>query len=72
MYLKDPEDTKLAKKIKAEAAVYAISDDILYYVGPTQIETSSVLVPQQLHQKVMWEYHDGYLAGLFSGPTAVG
>ena len=50
--------------------MYAISDDILYYVGPTQTatETSPGLVPQQLRQKVMWEYHNGYLAGLFSGP----
>ena len=71
LYLKDgtlPEDTKLAKKIIAEAALYAISDDILYYIGPTQKEISRVVVPQHLHQKIMQEYHDGRLAGHFSGP----
>ena len=71
LYLKDgtlPEDTKLAKKIIPEATLYAISDDILYYIGPTQKEISRVVVPQQLRQKIMQEYHDGRLAGHFSGP----
>ena len=71
LYLKDgtlPEDTKVAKKIRAEAAMYAIYNDILYYVGPTQTETSRAVVPQQLRQKIMQEYHDGCLAGHFSGP----
>ena len=43
MYLKDgtlPEDVKLAKKLVTEATLYAIHNDILYYVGPTQTETS--------------------------------
>ena len=43
LYLKDgtlPEDTKLAKKIQAKAAMYAIYNDILYHVGPIQTETS--------------------------------
>ena len=71
LYLKDGtllQDTKLAKKIIAEATLYAIFDDILYYIGPTQKETSRVVVPQQLCQKIMQEYHDGHLAGHFSGP----
>ena len=71
LYLKDgtlPQDTKLAKKIIAEATLYAIFDDILYYIGPTQKEISRVVVPQQLRQKIMQEYHDGRLAGHFSGP----
>ena len=70
MYLKDgtlPQDTKLAKKTIAEATLYAIFD-IFYYIGPTQKETSQVVVPQQLRQKIMQEYHDGRLAGHFSGP----
>ena len=71
LYLKDgtlPEDTKVAKKIRAEAAMYAICNDILYYVGSTQTETSRAVVPQQLRQKIMQEYHDGCLAGHFSRP----
>ena len=71
MYLKDgtlPEDIKLASKIVAEATLYAIYNGILYYVGPTQTETSRVVVPQQLHQEIMQNYHDGHLAGHFSGP----
>ena len=56
LYLKDgtlSEDAKIAKKIVAESALYAIFDDILYYVGPKQTETSRVAVPQQLRQKIM-------------------
>ena len=37
-------------------------------MGPKQTETSRVAVPQQLRQKIMQEYHDGRLAGHFSGP----
>ena len=44
------------------------NNDILYYVDPTQTETSRAVVPQQLRQKIMQEYHDGCLAGHFSGP----
>ena len=40
LYLKDGTYPKLAKKIIAEATLYAISDNILYYIGPTQKETS--------------------------------
>ena len=71
MYLKDgtlPEDIKLASKIVAKATLYAIYNGILYYVGPTQTETSRVVVPQQLRQEIMQNYHDGHLAGHFSGP----
>ena len=52
----------------AEATLYAIHNDILYYVGPTQTETSRVVVPQRLRQDIMQNYHDGHLAGHFSGP----
>ena len=70
-YLKEevlPEDTKLAKKVVTESVMYAIVNDILYYVGPKQMETSRVAVPQQMRQRIMQEYHDGRLAGHFSGP----
>ena len=60
VYLKDgmlPEDVKLAKKLVTEATLYAIHNDILYYVGPTQTETSRVVVPQQLHQDIIqWTF----------------
>ena len=68
MYLKDGILSEDVKTIVAESALYAIFDEILYYVGPKQTETSRVAVPQQLRQKIMQEYHDGRLAGHFSGP----
>ena len=43
-------------------------NDILKYVGQTQTDTSRAVVPQQLRQKIMQEYHDGRLVGHFSGP----
>ena len=59
IYLKDgtlPEDVKLAKKMVAEATLYAIHNDILYYVGPRQTETSRVVVPQRLRKDMMQNY----------------
>ena len=50
-----PNDTKLATKIIAEATLHAISDDILYYIGLTQKDTSQVAVSQQLCQTIMQE-----------------
>ena len=38
-YLKNgvlPEDGKVAKKVVTESILYAICNDILYYVGPKQ------------------------------------
>ena len=58
----------MAKKVVAESSLYAVLNDILYFVGPKQTELSRVVVPRQMRQKIMQEYHDGRLAGHFSGP----
>lgn len=65
-----PEDVKSAKKVVAEATMYTISNKILYFASPTQSETSQVVVLQHLCHKLMQEYHDGQLAGYFSGVVA--
>ena len=67
-YLKEGEDPKLAKKVVTESVMYAIVNDVLYYVGPKQTETSRVAVPQQMRRRIMQEYLDGWLAGHFSVP----
>ena len=70
LYLRDgvlPEDAKSAKKLVAEASLFTIVNDVLYYVGPTQTEMSRVVVPHHL-LKVMQEHHDGRLAEHFPGP----
>ena len=64
-----PEDSQLAKKVVAESTVYTVCDNVLYYVGSKQIETARVIVPQQLCQRIMQDYHDGHLVGHFSGYT---
>ena len=66
LYLRDgilPEAEKSAKNIVVQATLYTIVNGILYYVGPTQTETSRVVVPQHLRHKIMQEHHDGQLAG---------
>ena len=71
LYLKDgtlPEDCQLAKKVVAEPTVYTICDNVLYYIGSKQMETARFVVPQQLRLRIMQDYHDGQLAGHFSGP----
>ena len=72
LYLKDgklPEDVKLAKKwLLRLLCMPSIMIFFTMYVGPTQTETLRVVVPQQLHQDIMQNYHDGHLAGHFSGP----
>jgi len=55
-------------KLVTEASLFTIVNNILYHVGPTQTETSRVVVPHHLQLKIMKEYHDGQLAGHFSGP----
>ena len=57
LYLKDetlPEYTKLAIKIIPETTLYAIFDDILYYIGPTQKEMSQVVVPYQISRSLLF------------------
>ena len=62
-----PEDAKSAKKLVAEASLFTILNNILYCVGPTQTETSRVVVPYHLQLMIMKEHHDGWLAGHSSG-----
>jgi len=55
-YLKNgvlPEDGKLTKKVVTESILYAISNNMLYYVDPKQTEISRVVVPQQMHRRMM-------------------
>ena len=71
LYLRDgtlPGDATLAKKIVAESTLYALCNNVLYFVGPKQTEISRVVVPQHLRHRIMQEHHDGPLAGHFSGP----
>ena len=58
LYLQDgtlPDDNKLVKKVVTEATLYAIFNDILYYVGPTQKETSSVVIVTEDHTELPWQ-----------------
>ena len=60
-----PEDHRLAQRIITEATLYTMSDGILYYVGPKQIDIPRAVVPKIQHDQIMKEYHGGSLAGHF-------
>jgi len=56
LYLRDgvlPADAESAKKLVAEASLFTIVNDILYYVGPTQTEMSWVVVPHHLQLNII-------------------
>ena len=59
MYLKYgklPDNEELAKKVVAEASLYTVVNDILYYLG-TKYKIPRAVVPSALLQQVMADYH---------------
>ena len=58
MYMKEgklPDNEELAKKVAAEIVLYAVVNDILYYVG-TKSEMPTAVLPSALHQQVMADF----------------
>ena len=71
LYLRDgelPDNVNLARRIVTESALYTMADNILYYVGSKSSEIPRTVVPADLQQQVLMDYHSGCLAGHFSGP----
>lgn len=62
-----PSDDKQARKIAAQAPLFVIVDDILYYLHPKRDDRKCVVVPQLLRPSIMEENHSGPMAGHFSG-----
>ena len=63
-----PEDSQVAAKLVAEASLYTMADEILYYIGQKKDSIPKVVVPSDYKKRLMEEYHAGVMSGHFSGP----
>ena len=62
-----PQDPHRAHKIAAKASMFAMVDNILYFIDPKRRNRKRAVVPQHLRQTIMEENHSGPMAGHFSG-----
>ena len=62
-----PDDVQRSRKVAAQAPSFTMIDNILYYLDSTKRDRKRCVVPLQLRQQVMEEYHSGPLSGHFSG-----
>ena len=61
-----PSDTKLARKIAAQATQFVILDGLLYFLDPKKSCKKRAVVPVHLRQKLIEEIHGGPMAGHFT------
>ena len=59
-----PTDPKRAKKI---ASLFAIMDDVLYYIDHKRDHQRRVAVPKHLREKILGDVHHGKISGHFTG-----
>ena len=62
-----PEDAKRARKIAAQAPVFAIVDYSLFFVDARLVHWKRAVVPRHLRKQVLEETHSGPLGGHFLG-----
>ena len=62
-----PLDPQRARKIAIQEPLFAIVDQVLYYVDPKRANRRRAVVPQQLQKSIMDENHRGPMGGHFSG-----
>ena len=62
-----PEDTRSASKVVSLAPLFTLVNNILYFIDAKQSNLRWVVVPHQLRQQIMTEYHSGVMSGHFSG-----
>ena len=62
-----PEDSKRAKIVASQEALFSLVDGILYYVDPKSNQRK-VAAPQHLRKQLLEENHHGLYGGHFSGP----
>ena len=63
-----PADTKLARRLAAQAESFTLVEGILYFLDSRRGEKKRCVVPTHLRQQVMEESHSSSMAGHFSGP----
>ena len=62
-----PEDKQLINKVIAQAPMFTLVNQILYFVDAKQNNLKRVVVPPHLRQQLMSEYHSSVMSGHFSG-----
>ena len=62
-----PSDEGRARKIALQSSMFALMDDVLYFIDPKQSKQQRVVVPMHLRPKVMEESHRGPMGAHFSG-----
>ena len=63
-----PTDSKLARKLAAQAESFTLIEGILYFIDSRRGDRKRCAVPKHLRQKVMDDSHRGPMSGHFSGP----
>ena len=62
-----PEDKHSANKVIAQAPLFTLADQIIYFIDTKQNNLRRVVVPHHLKQQIMNEYHSSMMSGHFSG-----
>ena len=62
-----PEDTANARRIAAQAPMFTMIEEILYYLDDKQPDVKRIVVPKHLRVQIMQNYHSSIMAGHFSG-----
>ena len=63
-----PSDPKYAQQIAAKAPLFAVIDDVLYFVDQKRRHRKRAVVPRHLQQSLLQQSHGGPMSGHFSGP----
>ena len=62
-----PENKHSASKVIAQAPLFTLTDQILYFIDTKQNNLRGVVVPHHLRQQIMNEYHSSVMSGHFPG-----
>ena len=62
-----PGDKHEAQTVAAQAPLFALLHDDLYFVAPKQHHTKRCVVPLHMREKLVEEHHSGPIIGHFSG-----
>ena len=62
-----PECAKTAKKLATQVTLFALVNEILYFLDKKRGERKRCVVPRQLRRSIIEENHSGPLSGHFAG-----
>ena len=67
-----PGDEKRARRLALQQSLFALQDDILFYLDPKQEHRKRAVVPRHLRAQILSENHSSLLGGHFSGKKMYG